>query len=199
MQSQIILASASKIRASMLVNAGVNFTTQVARIDEDAIKAALLAEKASPCDVADQLAEMKALRVSRKSPEAIVIGSDQVLSFDKQILSKPVDLAAAREQLLQLRGHKHVLYSAAVIVQNGQPIWRYVAKVRLFMNAFSEEYLDAYLARMGDEVLQTVGSYKLEGEGVRLFSKIEGDYFSILGMPLIETLGQLARMDAIEK
>lgn len=191
MTAHIVLASGSAIRRQMLENAGVAFETSVARIDEDSVKFALLSEGATPRDIADTLAEMKAARVSAKQPDAWVIGSDQVLDCDGRIFSKPADLTEAREQLLALRGRTHRLLSAAVILKDGAPQWRHVGTVRLTMRDFSDSYLDDYLARMGDGALATVGAYKLEEEGVRLFSRIEGDYFTVLGMPLIELLGYL--------
>jgi len=199
MQKHLILASASEIRREMLENAGVEFTTSVARIDEESIKSSLLAENASPQDIADTLAEMKALRVSAKNPEALVIGSDQVLEFQGQLINKPTSLKDARDQLILLRGKPHKLLSAAVIARNGQPLWRHVGAVRLWMRDFSDGYLDAYLSRLGDEALTTVGGYKLEAEGVRLFTRIEGDFFTVLGMPLLEVLNYLTETGVLEK
>jgi septum formation protein len=199
MRNRIILASGSEIRREMLLNAGLDFVVEVARIDEQSLKASLLSENASPRDIADHLAEMKALRVSRKFPGAIVIGSDQVLEHKGQILNKPENMDAARAQLCQLRGEKHKLLSAAVVVKDGQPLWRHVGQTRLWMRGFSDQHLEAYLARQGNDVLSSVGSYKLEGEGIRFFSKIEGDYFNVLGMPLLELLNYLAITGVIEK
>lgn len=196
--TQIILASASEIRAQMLRNAGVSFTVETARIDEGGLKAALLAEGAKARDIADHLAEMKARRISRKFPDALVIGSDQVLEFDGRLMSKAKSSTELRAQLQSFRGNMHHLFSAAIVVQNGQPKWRQVRQTRLYMRSFSDNYLDAYLARQGDDLLHCVGGYKLEGEGVRLFSKIEGDYFNVLGMPLLDLLNHLATIGAIQ-
>lgn len=199
MNKSLILASGSSIRQQMLQNAGIEFHTEVARIDEGSVKASLLAAGANPVDVADRLAEMKALRISGKNPGAIVIGSDQVLEFDGQILSKPKDLPAARTQLCQLRGKTHKLLSAAVIAKDSTVTWRHVGKVRLKMRDFSDEYLTDYLGRLGSDALNTVGSYKLEAEGIRLFERIDGDYFTVLGMPLLEILNHLTTIGAINK
>jgi len=182
----------------MLAQAGLTFTSQTARIDEAVVKAALLAEQPKPRDIADTLAEMKAQRISVKQPEALVIGSDQVLDLQGTLLSKPESVEEARVQLRQLRGQEHRLFSAAVIMKGGQPQWRHIGQVRLWMRDFSDSYLENYLDRMGEEVTQTVGGYKLEGEGIRLFSHIEGDYFNVLGLPLMELLTHLTRTGAIE-
>lgn len=192
MPRPIILASQSEIRQNLLRNAGVPFDVIVPRLDEDAIKQALLSEGAKPRDVADALAEGKAVKVSAKHPEALVIGSDQVLDFDGTLLSKPRDIDDARAQLLGLRGKRHSLLSAAVLCHQGRPVWRHVGQVRLTMREFSDAFLDAYLPRNWDSIRWSVGGYKLEEEGVRLFSRIEGDYFNVLGLPLMEILAYLS-------
>ncbi|NOX39592.1 MAG: septum formation protein Maf [Alphaproteobacteria bacterium] len=195
----LILASASTIRAEMLRNAGVAFKAIQARTDEDSVKAAMLNEGAKSRDIADALAELKARRVSMMHPIARVIGADQVLEFQGEILSKPTSMTEARQHLVALRGQKHSLISAAVIYHNNRPEWRHVAKTDLWMRDFSDAYLDHYLTRLGEEALSCVGSYKLEAEGVRLFSRIEGDYFCVLGMPLVQILGHLTNIGQLEK
>ncbi|ABG30152.1 maf-like protein [Roseobacter denitrificans] len=192
MPQPLILASTSEIRAKMLSNAGVPHTTSGARIDEEMVKEALLAEQASPRDIADTLAEMKARKISDKTPGAIVLGCDQVLDHRGVLLSKPVDSHDALTQLQALRNDRHTLLSAAVICEDGKPVWRHVGVVRLRMHDVSDAYLQDYVARNWDSIRHAVGAYKLEEEGVRLFSRIDGDYFTVLGLPLLELLSYLA-------
>ncbi len=199
MSVPIILASGSSIRAQLLENAGVPFTVQVARVDEDTIKRALLAEEASPRDIADALAEMKARKISDKSPGAMVLGCDQVLDFEGQLLSKPKSPEDAFAQLKAMRGKRHMLLSAAVIYQDGEPIWRHIGQVRLRMRMNSDAYLRDYIDRNWDSIRHAVGGYKLEEEGVRLFATIDGDYFNVLGMPLLELLNYLAVKGVIDQ
>ncbi|WP_299650790.1 Maf family nucleotide pyrophosphatase [uncultured Tateyamaria sp.] len=194
----IILASGSAVRAQLLRNAGVEFEVVAPRVDEDAMKAALLAEDAPPRDIADALAEMKARKVADKVPDAMVIGCDQVLSLNNQLLSKPTDRVDAGKQLRALRGERHMLLSASVIYQEGKPIWRHVGQVRLRMRNASDSYLDGYVDRNWDDIRRSVGAYQLEAEGVRLFHSIEGDYFNVLGMPLLELLAFLTLRGVID-
>lgn len=191
MTHKIILASGSSIRADLLRQVRLDFEVQVPRVDEEAIKAALLAEEASPRDIADTLAEMKARKIADKFPEAYVIGCDQVLDAGGRMLSKPETPEAAKEQLRGLAGQRHMLLSAAVIYFGGEPVWRHVGVVRLRMRPLSDAFIAEYVARNWDSVRHAVGAYKLEEEGALLFSNIEGDYFNVLGMPLIEMMNYL--------
>lgn len=193
----MLLASGSEIRAQMLRNAGVVFDVQVARVDEDAIKASLLADGAPPRDIADALAEAKARKISDKTG-AMVLGCDQVLDFQGQLLSKPKTPQDALDQLRSLRGQRHMLLSAAVIYDEGKPVWRHVGQVRLLMRDASDTYLEGYVARNWESVRDAVGAYKLEEEGVRLFTRIDGDYFNVLGMPLLEVLAYLTLRGVLE-
>lgn len=197
MADPIILASSSEIRATLLRNAGVPFTTEKPRVDEEMIRASLEAEEASPRDIADFLAEAKARKVSLKAKGALVIGCDQVLDFDGSVISKPADLSECLAQLTALRGKTHRLLSAAVIYKDGEPLWRHVGVVRLTMREFSDDYLSDYVVRNWESVRWSVGGYKLEEEGVRLMSRIEGDYFNVLGLPMIELLNYLTVRGAL--
>lgn len=191
MASSLVLASSSEIRATLLRNAGIEVAIEPARIDEEMIRRSLEAEGAHPRDVADALAESKALKISRKNPDALVLGCDQVAELDRQILSKPDSPEQAVEQLSRLSGQTHRLLSAAVICQGVKPIWRHVGVVRLTMRELSPAYVQDYVSRNWDSIRWSVGAYKLEEEGVRLFSKIEGDYFTVLGLPLMELTSYL--------
>ncbi|MBL4929059.1 Maf family protein [Fuscibacter oryzae] len=198
MATPLILASSSTIRRQLLESAGLSVQTVAARIDEDMIRDSLIAEGATPRDIADSLAEMKAIRVAERHADAVIIGCDQVLEFQDKVWAKPESLQQAQEQLGLLRGNTHRLLSAIVVCHQGQPVWRHVGTARLTMRDFSESYLAAYLARNWPSVGQSVGAYKLEEEGIRLFSAIEGDHFTILGLPLLPLLSYLTLRGFIE-
>jgi septum formation protein len=188
----IVLASKSAARRAVLDGAGVAYEAASPGVDEDAVKAGLLAEGAGPRAVADALAELKAVKVSR-SRAGLVIGADQTLDLDGALYDKAETVAAARERLALLRGRTHQLHSAVVVARDGAPIWREVASASLTMRDFSDAFLEAYLAAEGEAALGSVGCYRLEGLGAQLFSKIEGDYFAILGLPLMGLLDLLRR------
>lgn len=191
MTDRLILASGSQIRATLLRNAGLEVEVVVPRVDEDTVKEALLAEAAPPRDIADTLAELKAKKVAFRHPDALVIGCDQVLEFDRALLSKPATPQIAIEQLSAMRGKTHRLLSAVVVYHNAEPVWRHVGTVRLHMHDMSDAWLSDYVARNWDSIQNAVGAYKLEEEGVRLFSRVEGDYFTVLGLPMLDLLSYL--------
>jgi len=188
----LILASASSSRRQLLANAGLDFAIEPSGIDEDEAKRSLAAERASPQDVAETLAEMKALCVSTRRAGAMVIGADSTLACNGRLFDKPQTLEAARKQLLSLRGQTHELFSSVVVARGGVRLWHWSERARLTMRQFNEAFLDAYLARTGEAVTTSVGAYQLEGLGAHLFTRVDGDYFTILGLPLLPLLSFLA-------
>ena len=188
----LILASTSQIRLTLLRNAGVDIEAIPARIDEETVKTSMLAEGAKPRDIADALAEAKARRVASKGIGGLVLGCDQVLEFEGALISKSESRDAAKALLKSMRGKRHTLFSAAVIYEDAEPVWRHVGQVRLHMRAASDAYIDDYVDRNWDSIRHSVGAYNLEEEGVRLMTRVEGDYFNVLGLPLIELLSYLS-------
>lgn len=189
----VVLASGSMARARLLSDAGVRFRAVRPGVDEDAAKAAFLAEGVRPREVADALAELKAAKASRGEPGALVIGADQTLELEGALFSKPESLSAARDQLLALRGRVHLLHSAVVVARDGEPVWRELKTARMQVRAFSDAFLDDYLAREDAAVLQSVGGYRIEGLGAQLFARVEGDTPTIMGLPLWGLLDLLRR------
>jgi septum formation protein len=194
-----VLASTSPIRLQLLHAAGLTVEAVAPRVDEETARVALLAEGARPRDIADTLAELKARKVADKRPQDMVLGCDQVLEFEGAVFSKPASVDEARDHLRQLRGKTHRLLSAIVAYENAEPVWRHVAEARLTMHQLSDAYLDDYLARNWDSVRHSVGAYKIEEEGVRLFSAITGDHFTILGLPLLPLLAWMGTRGMIAR
>jgi septum formation protein len=194
-----VLASTSPIRLQLLRSAGLTVEAVAPRVDEETARVALLAEGAKPHDVADTLAELKARKVADKRPGDLVLGCDQVLEFEGAVFAKPETQDEARDHLRQLRGKSHRLLSAIVAYEDAQPVWRHVAEARLTMHHISDAYLDEYVTRNWDSIRHSVGGYKIEEEGVRLFSAITGDHFTILGLPLLPLLAWLGTRGMIAR
>ena len=190
MTPAIILASGSASRRALLRGAGVNAETVPPLVDEDAAKLAMRDEGLSVRDQAMQLAELKAQKVSASHP-GLVIGGDQMLALGDEAFDKPRDLDGARTQLRRLSGQAHTLETAIAIAEDGQLVWRHLARPKMTMRHLSDTFIEAYVETCGDALLTTVGAYQLEGRGAQLFSRIEGDYFSILGLPLLPLLDYL--------
>jgi septum formation protein len=191
----LILASGSSTRAQLLRQCGVPFRVRQPLVDEEMVRQSI--QGAEGRDVADALAELKAVRVSGSLPDALVLGADQVLVCDGSLFTKAATIDAARAQLLRLRGRRHQLVTAAVLARDAAPIWRYVDTSTLWMREFSDRFLESYLEAEGDGLLGSVGCYRLEGIGAQLFERIEGDYFSILGLPLVPLLAALRQHSVV--
>nr|WP_313708757.1 Maf-like protein [Brucella intermedia] len=198
MMSDLILASKSPFRSALLKNADIEFSTASAEIDERAVEAPLYETGATPEEVAQVLAEAKALDVSEKNPGAVVIGCDQTLSLGDEIFHKPADMEAARRQLLKFSGMTHQLNSAVVLVKDGETLWRHVSIARMTMRDLDPGFVGRYLGRVGDAALSSVGAYQVEGPGIQLFDRIDGDYFTIVGLPLLPLLAELRKEKLID-
>ncbi len=195
----VILASGSETRKTMLEAAGVLFEILPAIIDEDEIKASLLAEGSDAAFIAEALAEHKARYVSRKLPGAVVIGADQILECENNIFSKPVDLTTAEEQLRDLCGKEHSLISSVVVFRDNQRLWHHTDTALLRMRKFSDDFLSHYVDELGNDLLESPGCYRVEDRGIQLFSKITGDHFTILGLPLLPLLDYLRLQGVMAK
>jgi septum formation protein len=187
---RIILASGSAIRRQILDGAGLDYEVIVRPVDEAAIKEAMLAENSRLRDIADALAEAKAMRVSRQEP-GLVIGADQIMVMDDTLFDKPKDMDEVRSRLISMRGKKHELVGAVVICENGVPVWRHMCRTKLWVREFSDAFLDWYIKTEGEALIKSVGAYRFEGPGAQLFEKVEGGFFAILGLDLLPVLDYL--------
>lgn len=194
----LILASASPTRQAMLKAAGVDFTVSPASLDEASLMQDLIRNGADASTVAATLAQQKAILVSRDNPRQIVLGGDSVLSLGGEILGKSHDMAALKALLRKMSGRSHELVSSAALARDGHVLWHHTARSRMTVRHLSDAFIDAYLAREGEALLGSVGGYRFEGFGAQLFESVEGDYFSILGMPLLPVLGQLRALRLLD-
>jgi len=195
---ELLLASGSPFRRQLLENAGLSFRVERSTIDERAVEKTLEGSNADPETVAEVLAEAKAVEVSERFPDALVIGADQTLSLGDEVFHKPADMEGARHHLLKLSGRTHQLNSAVVLARAGEVIWRHVGVARLSMRALDPAFIGRHLASVGEKALSSVGAYQIEGEGIQLFEKIEGDTFTIVGLPLLPLLQELRALGVID-
>lgn len=198
MAPNLILASASPFRLKMLRDAGLDVAAVRSEIDERAVEAAVAGSGLTPGDLALVLAEAKATEVSEREPGSWVVGADQVLSLEGQVLHKPADMEEARRRLLALSGRTHQLHSAVVLARDGAPVWRHVEVANLTMRPLDPGFIGRHLARVGERALSSVGAYQIEGEGIQLFERIDGDHFTIVGLPLLPLLDALRAEGAID-
>ncbi len=199
MSPSVILASASRSRQRLLADAGVEVVAEPAPVDEAEVKEALRAEGANALQVAETLAELKARHVSRRHPETLVIGADQMLVCEKVWFDKPGDMTQAADHLRQLAGKRHELLTAVSVMRGGEVLWHHNDMARLTMRPFNDVFIKDYLAAVGDLALQSVGAYQLEGRGAQLFQKVEGDFFTILGLPLLPLLDFLRNHEVVPR
>lgn len=193
----LVLASASRSRQALLTAAGVAFTADPAHLDEDALMAALKADGASAERLAEELAGQKALAVSARHPGRLVLGGDSVIAFGDRLLSKCADLDQARALLREMSGQDHLLVSAAALARDGRLLWLLASPCHMRVRRLSPQFLDDYLAAEGTALLSSVGCYRFEGRGAQLFDRVEGDYFSVLGLPLLPVLAELRKEGAL--
>jgi septum formation protein len=196
--ARVVLASASRARAELLRGAGLAIDIDPANVDEDAVKESLRAEGAGADRVAEALSDLKALKISRRHPGALVVGADQTLDCNGVWFDKPPDLDHLRGHLTALSGQTHVLHAGVSVMRDGERLWGIVDPARLTMRRLSSDFIDRYVAAVGEDALGSVGGYRLEGLGAQLFSRVEGDYFTVLGLPLLPLLGFLRQNGAIQ-
>lgn len=194
----LVLASTSKIRTELLKSAGLVFSSYAPKVDEDSLRNALRAEGVKPRDQADALAEAKAKKVANHYADALVIGADQILDLDGEVYSKPDTPDALKTQLAALSGRTHRQFSAAVIYEDGRPVWRHISDARLTMRALSYDFIRSYVDVRWDTIRHSAGGYLIEADGIRLFSALQGSYHAVLGLPLIELLSYLSSRGMIE-
>ena len=195
----IVLASKSQIRSLLLEKAGIQFSTVDPAIDEKEVKLSYISNNYPTRDIADVLADMKARKISNRFPDSIVIGCDQILDFNSKILSKAKDQDELIHQLKRLQGNKHKLHSACVVYNAQKPEWRFIVSVSMTMRNLSDRYISKYVKDNWDDIKHSVGGYQIENSGISLFSKIDGDFFSVLGLPIIQLIGHLLNRGVIEQ
>lgn len=198
MNETIILGSGSRFRRQLLENAGIHVEVDRPQLDERAVESSVKGTGVTPAELAEILAEAKAGEVSARHPGWLVIGCDQTMALGDELFHKPRDMEGARRHLLRLSGQTHELHSAVALSRDGQLLWRHVATARLTMRVLDPGFIGRHLARVGDKALESVGAYQVEGEGIQLFDKIDGDHFTIVGLPLLPLLAELRRLGAID-
>jgi septum formation protein len=196
--TKIVLASASPFRRQMLEDAGLAFEVDSPEVDERAVENAVAGSGVTPEELASILAEAKAIDVSASHPGALVVGCDQTLSLGDEVLHKPLDMEEARRRLLALSGRTHQLNSAVAIAQDQEVLWRHVGVARLTMRQLDPAFIGRHLSRVGEKALSSVGAYQIEGKGIQLFESVEGDHFTIVGLPLLPLLARLRELGAID-